>query len=384
MTTNIKTMQSAGLDDYITVYDDGYAYEVIKEGENVYTLGQRAAEKTASFGSSEINFCTYDAISRFVNYSNGVEKDAAFEEAAAMNIIGASGSFVLNDATYTYTRTKGKSYSVTKTVGGFIYTGSSLGEDFETAAENAEVNQVFSFDGKEYFVSESGDTKTVYSLGANRIARVFTTYVIDLYDNTKSVSDEFRNNALLAVYSSDTFTADGMEYRFVRDDDSDAVEIFDSEGKEIGEFSTFIIRRTSGEDTIPYEAKQDIAAAIYDMLEEGSQNTAFETMLPEQTEDGKSVVDDEGNYTYVSTEIRVNRTDRNYELWAYQITYVIDRFASPSWAHPRHRRRRLRCICTCHVRRKSLAHGRLRSRLHRAHPRYNHGRTCRLLRRLGR
>ncbi len=43
--------------------------------------------------------------------------------------------------------------------------------------------------------------------------------------------------------------------------------------------------------------------------------------------------DESGNLIYTPTEIRINTTDKNYELWAYQITYVIDRFASPSLAH---------------------------------------------------
>ncbi len=332
MTTTIKTMQSAGIEDYISLYDDGFAYEVVRDGENVYTLGQRSAEMVASFGSSEVEWAQYDGITRSLTYSSDA-LDGDKEKTVVSALKGNSGSFTLDGVVYNYRKTTGKSYAITKLVGGFVYTNSSLSSSFEREAENADVNQVFTFDGKEYFISQNGDSKTVYTVGESKIARVFTTYVIDLYDNTKSVSDEFRNNALLAVYSSDSFTADGKEYHFVRDDESEQVEIFDSEGNEIGEFSTFIIRRNSGEDTIPYDAKQDITAAIYDMLEEGSQNTAFETMLPKQTEDGKSEVDEDGNYTYVSTEIRVNRTDRNYELWAYQITYVIDRFASPSWAH---------------------------------------------------
>lgn len=332
MTTTIKTMQSTGIEDYISLYDDGFAYEVVRDGENVYTLGQRSAEKVASFGSSEVEWAQYDGITRSLKYSSDA-LDGDKEKTVVSALKGNSGSFTLDGVVYNYRKTTGKNYAITKLVGGFVYTGSSLSLAFENAAENADVNQVFTFNGNEYFISQNGDSKTVYTVGESKIARVFTTYVIDLYDNTKSISDEFRNNALLAVYSSDSFTADGKEYHFVRDDESEQVEIFDSEGNEIGEFSTFIIRRNSGEDTIPYDAKQDITAAIYDMLEEGSQNTAFETMLPKQTEDGKSEVDEDGNYTYVSTEIRVNRTDRNYELWAYQITYVIDRFASPSWAH---------------------------------------------------
>ncbi len=332
MTTNIKTMQSAGLDDYIAIYDDGNAYEITMEGENVYTLGQRKADKVASFGTSEVEWAVYDGVTRTLSVLSG-DVDESVKDQISSALKGTSGSVTVDGVQYNYRRTTGKNYSVTKLVGGFVYTGDTFSSSFEKAAENAESNQIFTSGGNEYFVTTSGDTSTVYAVGENRIAKVFTTYVIDLYDSTKSVSDEFRNNALLAVYTSDSFTADGKEYHFERDDDSDVVEIFDADGNEVGEFSTFIIRRTSGEDTIPYEAKQDIAEAISGMLEEGGQNVTFETNLPKQTEDGRSEVDENGNYTYVSTEIRVNRTDKNYELWAYQITYVIDRFASPSWSH---------------------------------------------------
>ena len=332
MTTNIKTMQSSDLDDYVAIYDDGNAYEVIKEGDNVYTLGQRNAEKVASFGKSEVEWAKYDGITRTLTLSSGTaDEDTAAKVRTSLK--GNSGSFTLDGTDYSYRRTTGKNYSITTKVGGFVYTGDELSSSFEKAAESAVTNQIFSVDGNEYFVVADGESKIAYSVGESHIAKVFTTYVIDLYDNQNSVSDEFRNNALLAVYSSDSFTADGKEYHFVKDDESDVVEIFDADGKEIGEFSTFIIRRTSGEDTIPYDAKQDIATAISEMLDEGGQNIVFETKLPEQTEDGRSVVDENGNYTYVDTEIRVNRTDKNYELWAYQITYVIDRFASPSWSH---------------------------------------------------
>ncbi len=332
MTTNIKTMQAKGLDDYTAIYDDGNAYEIRKEGENVYTLGQRTAEKVASFGTSEVEWGVYDGVMRNLTVISGSADESVVAEIKSA-LRGNSGSVTVDGVQYNYKRTTGKNYSVTIMVGGFVYSGDALSSSFEKAAENADDNLVFTFDGQEYLVTTSGDTRTVYRVGENRIAKVFTTFVIDLYDNTQSVSDEFRNNALLAVYSSDSFSADGKEYRFERNDDSDTVEIFDSQGNEVGEFSTFIIRRNSGEDTIPYEAKQDIAQAISGMLDEGGQNVTFETNLPKQTEDGRSEVDENGNYTYVPTEIRVNRTDKNYELWAYQITYVIDRFASPSWSH---------------------------------------------------
>ncbi len=326
MTTTIKAMQSAGLSSYTEIYADGNAYEVDEEGENVYTLSQRSASAVASFGSSEVEWAAYDGITRKLTFT-GEAVDSSLEQTVISSLKGASGTFTLEGETYKYTRTGGKNYSITRTVGGFVYAGESLSRAFEAEAEDAKSNQVFTFDGKEYFVSESGDTKVVYSVGEKKIAKVFTTFVIDLYDTSKTVSDEFRNNALLAVYSASGFTADGKNYHFEVEEGGDVVRIFDEKNNEVGEFSTFIIRRNNGEDTIPYAAKYDIAEAIYDG------RTSLTTDLPQQTEDGRHATDENGNVIYTSTEIQINKTDKNYELWAYQITYVIDRFASPSWSH---------------------------------------------------
>ena len=326
MTTTIKAMQSSGLSSYTEVYSDGNAYEVIEEGENVYTLSQRSASPVASFGISEVEWATYDGVTRTLTYREE-KAESSLEKTVISSLKGADGSFTVDGVTYTYKRTSGKNYSITKTVGGFVYTGESMPSSFEAATESAEPNSIFSFGGKEYFVSQNGETSIVYFVGEGKIAKVFTTFVIDLYDSTKTVSDEFRNNALLAVYSASGFTADGKNYRFVSEEDGDVVRIFDSNNNEVGEFSTFIIRRNNGEDTIPYAAKQDIAEAIYDGVYK------LETDLPRQTEDGRYDYDENGNVINTPTEVNINKTDKNYELWAYQITYVIDRFASPSWSH---------------------------------------------------
>lgn len=333
MTTNIKTMQSSSLTSYISLADDGNAYEIDKLGEEVYTLSQRSAEKVASFGSSSVQYANYDGVFRTFEYLDGATSDEGFEELAKLKIKGNSGKFDLNGVEYSFKKKVGKSYIVTKTVEGFVYDGSPLSADFEKEAEDAALNATFSFDGKDYFIVSVGATNNIYSIGTKMVAKVFTTFVIDLFDSSKSVTDEFRNNALLAVYSSDTFTANGMEYHFVRDDDSEVVRIFDSNNNEEGEFSTFIIRRNNGEDTIPYVAKQEIAEGIWKMLEENKGETSFDTTLPQQTEDGRFATDENGNTILTPTELRVKKTDRSYELWANQITYVIDRYASPSLTH---------------------------------------------------
>ena len=75
MTTNIKTMQSSSLTSYISLADDGNAYEIDKLGEEVYTLSQRSAEKVASFGSSSVQYANYDGVFRTFEYLDGATSD---------------------------------------------------------------------------------------------------------------------------------------------------------------------------------------------------------------------------------------------------------------------------------------------------------------------
>ncbi len=331
MTTTIKLMQSNNLDDYISLYGDGNAYEVIREGDNVYTLSQRSAERMASFGVSLVEWAEYDGVTRTFKY-RGESADSEAENKIRTSLRGNSGSVEVDGSKYFFSRTSGKNYLITKEVGGFVYSSTPLDSSFEAEAEKAEVNTVFSWADGEYFVAEDGETGVVYKVGEGKVAKVFTTFVIDLYDSNGTVSDEFRTKALLALYTSSDFECDGTRYHFIAEDD-DVIRIFDEKNNEIGEFSTFIIRRNNGEDTIPYEAKRDITFAVSEMVETGKSSASLETKLPEQTEDGRHKTDESGNVIYTPTEVRINSTDKNYELWAYQITYVIDRFASPSWSH---------------------------------------------------
>lgn len=331
MTTTIKLMQSSDLDDYISLYGDGNAYEVIREGDNVYTLSQRSAERMASFGVSLVEWAEYDGVTRTFKY-RGESADSETENKIRTSLRGNSGSVEIDGSKYFFSRTSGKNYLITKEVGGFVYSSTPMDSSFEAKAGTAEVNTVFSYAGGEYFVAKDGETSVLYKVGKGKIAKVFTTFVIDLYDSNGTVSDEFRTKALLALYSSSVFESGGTQYHFIAEDD-DVIRIFDDKNNEIGEFSTFIIRRNNGEDTIPYEAKRDITFAVSEMVEMGKSSASLETKLPEQTEDGRHKTDESGSVIYTPTEVRINSTDKNYELWAYQITYVIDRFASPSWSH---------------------------------------------------
>ncbi|MBQ0070882.1 MAG: hypothetical protein KBS81_03365, partial [Spirochaetales bacterium] len=329
MTTYIKEMGSKNVDVLLKLGEDGKYYQVDKLGENVYTMSQREASQVASFGVSEVYVGSYDSVSRAFKY-NGDAKGSDFEAKAA-TVKGNSGSFTVDGASYTYKKGTGKSFLFYTTVEGFVYQDAVLSSAFEKAAENAEAGVLFQADGSSYVIEASGDTNVVYCVGDAKLAKVFTTFVIDLYETDASVSNEFRNNALLASYTASSFSADGKNYRLEKD--GNAIAIFEENGKEVGEFSTFIIRRANGDDNIDYEAKVAIREGIEAMISEGRQNTVLNANLPQQTEDGKFFYDESGKLVYQDSEISVKQTDRNYELWCNQIKYVIDRFADPTSAH---------------------------------------------------
>ena len=330
MTTYIKEMLTSGVAESTRIGADGSIYQINMLDDDVVTLSKRSAEVVATFGTSVVEVAKYDGITRKVTYNDENLGDEFEKKVATMK--GNSGKFTADGAEYTYKKTVGKNYSIFGEKGGFIYSGAPLSEEFENNAEEAQSGVVFSADGKEYVVMAEGNAKTAYRVGEAQLAKVFTTLVIDLYDNSVPVTDEFRNKALLSAFTTGKFSSDGKNYTLVNHDD--VLTIFDESGKEWGEFSNFVIRRSNGDDTIDYEAKIHIREAIEDMKDKSLFESKFNTRLPQQTADGQYAYDENGNLLYDdNSEVRVKKTDRNYELWANQVTYIIDRFAAPSWSH---------------------------------------------------
>lgn len=331
MTTYIKELLSTGKTTVNKLAEDNNFYQVDILGDNVITMSQRPVEEAvASFGSSKVNVATYDSVSKTTKYYG----DALGEEfeAKVSTLKGNSGSFTIDGKEYSWKRGNGKSYDVSTIVEGFVYNNGALSSEFERECEKADDGTVFTVGGEKYIVSTDGSTKNVYRVGEAKLAKVFTTYVIDLYDNSVKVSDEFRNNALLSAFTTGRFTADGRSFTIV--DHDEVLTIYDESGKEYGEFSAFVIRRSNGDDTIEYDAKTHIREAIESMIDKSLTESSFTTRLPQQTADGQYAYDENGALLYAdNSEVRVKKTDRNYELWANQVTYVIDRFAAPSWTH---------------------------------------------------
>lgn len=334
MTTNIKAMVADGTEQLYIAGTD-YVYRVDQLGDELYTLTQYAkTTKIATFGSSIEEIGTFDAVSgELTPKDKNMEISDELVAAAKKACKGTSGEFEFEGVTYYYEKGSGKTFKLTRQTDAFVYTDKVMPEMFETAAmAAAEKGEAFSFSGRTYAVTAKEEQYTAYEIADETIAKLYTTFVLDTYEKGAAVSDELRNNALLAAFGNGTFEADGKSYTVT--DEDEAKVIRDADGKEFGEFTTMIIRRFNGDDTVEYDLKKALGEEITAMAERGEKNASFRFNIPQQTEDGRYQYDEDGNLLYAESELRITQKDiGQFTINCDQITYVIDTYADPSSKH---------------------------------------------------
>lgn len=336
MTTNIKAMNADGKDVLFVAGTDN-VYEIDKVSNELYTLSRfEKAKKIAVFGSNIEEIGTFDGISKTLKYKDS-SKDLgeSFIATLAAKCKGNGGEFEFEGTTYYFQAGSKKSFKITALTEDFLYEDgvAPLSETFESSALAAvESGEPFIVNGKNYLVIVNEDVYTAYQIGEKKLGRIYTTLGIDTYEKGAAVSAELKNNALLAAFGSGSFTADGKTYTVKNEEGSFIIR--DEAGKEFGELTHFIVRRFNGDDTIEYELKKALVEEISAMVERGEITASFTHAIPQQTEDGKYMYDENGALQYTDTELRITQKEvGQYTINCDQITYVIDTFASPSGSH---------------------------------------------------
>ena len=334
MNSNIKAMLENGEDRMVvTAGDGGYAIERI--ADNVYTLSAIDLTKAATAGSSSSVIGTYSTVGKKLEFAG--DEIEGLEQAAADNVKGKSGSFTYDGVEYTYERGAAKSYEITATSDGVVVLDKSLDEAKFTDSVNKaiETGGSFTFAGHDYVAVQDGEAWTVYQTGDESVAKVYTNFTINTYETGVALSNDYKAQMLMALEASSdgAFEADGASYT-IRVEDGTPI-IYDESGAEFAELDAFTIRRFTGEDTINFDLKTAIAAKVAEMAEAGSKSATLVHDLPMQGEDGGYAYDDEGNLLYSEADLLITqRNTGEYVINCDQIQYVIDRFASPSLAHP--------------------------------------------------
>ena len=291
----INELEAEGLMEKTFTGTDGEEYVVTKLGERVYTLSSAQVIPIGVYTASS-QVAIYDRISRSFDWT-GDDLPAGLADAIVEEIADLSG----NAAQFEY---RGTSYSIeaTKTKATVSrldpgYSGSSPGNGFISAIEENLGGTDFEFGGGKYRVTDSGGGSfDVSEIGGVSAAYIASTYVFNAYDVSFSFSDEFKINALSAIYGEGAFIADGVPYtvQSVGDD----LFIADSSGKDIAALSLFSVRRYSGQDTLTIGFKEAAQNAIEDMLAANKTASTFVCAIHEIDVDGNFLYEDNGDPIY--------------------------------------------------------------------------------------
>ena len=328
--SNIKKMIADGVDTTVGIGSTG-GYQIRKSGDGIYILSAADAKQVATTGSGSLTVGTFSQISKEITYNGGPIE--GLDEAVAAAVAAKKDTVIHEGVTYTLTRGKAKSYEITSELNGIQYNGEPLDAGFEKALKDAaETLSGFVYGGKTYALSKDGQLIGVYEIGKVKDAKVYSIYTLDTREVGQNVSADFKMNALMAAYSTGKFKSDGKSYTIKPENDT--LIVTDESGEEFGEFSTFSIRRYSGEDTMEFDLKKALAAKIENMIATGEKTGSLMVQIPEQAEDGSYIKDENGRFVTDETEMKITqRLEGEYVMNCDQINYVIDTFAAPSSKH---------------------------------------------------
>ena len=334
MNSRIKSMIAAGRESMTEVGAE-QAYLIEKLAEDIYQVSVMDSTETAVWGSASEEIGTYSMVGKSVKWNGspveGLEE--AVKGAVAANAAG--GEFELNGVTYTYTRGKAKSYTITGAMDGMRWTGEGASpEGFEEAASAAAESGEGSFElgGVKYALKKDGTAWTIYALGEPVPAKLFSRLTVDTFEVGAQVSTELRTGAMLAAAGDGRFEADGRKWTVGRD--GDVLVVKDDQGNEYMELTPFSVLRYNGDNTMEYDLKKAISAKIEEMRAAGQKTGTITYSLPTQTDNGEYAYDENGELMYSDTEMTISQRDTGeYVINCAQIIYVIDMYAAPSAAH---------------------------------------------------
>ena len=223
---------------------------------------------------------------------------------------------------------------------------SDLGAAFSSAAAAA-INKggVFEFEGKSYeIVKDSKGGKLdydIFSIVDNEsdpyyyfVSTVLTPAFYEEEDFYKYNKDSsFKFFTYLALYTGDSeFSYDGVTYTAAFDDD---IPMLYKDGEEFAFFSDFVATRKGGTAALEIDFLRKLEEVISEMHENASAvgtEVTFTALSP-KLENGKEVLDENGEKELVETEFTVKREKNDYTIWRVDSTYVILIYEAPSATH---------------------------------------------------
>lgn len=332
LTATINSMKEAGLDEYSLSDADGLTYKLVKADDSVYSLYKVNLEPVASL-SGTVKYATYSVVGQKLEIAPGMEEISGFAEAVSKAVAGKAKEFTVGGEKFTLEQVK-KTYNVYRESAGFSYVGKKFGEEFENAVLSMESNGTLEFNSRSYSVIKSEDGTIAVSeiTGESKIA-LLTTYVFDAHDDAFKITDEFQLAAINAVSEDGEFEVSGKKYVVKSLEGEKAVFAKENPDIPVAAFSTMVIRRYNGEDSLEFAYKEKVRSVIEEMSANKSKSASFTWNIAQVDDNGEYTYDSDGNLIKEDREVTVSDKNGSYVMSVQQVVYLIDTFALPSKQH---------------------------------------------------
>jgi len=316
---------------------DDVDYVMSKLGDGIYTLSTMQVDVLGTYYKSAAIAVYETALDSFewTDIAQSAElQSSGLKEAALRAIQNEADGFEYKGVGYTISYSRRRN---TVSLAEPIYAGISMGDGFvqalEACLDDEEFDGELEFGGRMFQINGAGGGAfDVSEEGELNTAIIGSTFVFNAFDPAVTFSDEFKINALFALYGSGEFTADSAAYSLREIDDQTV--FYDASGQPLGVLSTYSIRRYSGQDTLSIEFKEATQAVIEKMRENNTLETTFMFGVHDIDSQGNYVYDENGEPVFVEKELTISRKNTGeYVLTVDQITYLIDIYAAPSSMH---------------------------------------------------
>lgn len=331
LTATISSMEKDGITEQTLTDSEGNAYKIEKNADNIYSLYSTTSEKFAAIQGS-VKFATYSTIGAVLTYEDDTEEVKGLADAIKKAISGKQKEFTLGGDTYTLEQDK-KTYTVYRASEGINYFGEKLGDDFAEKVEGFTENGSFEFGSEKYNVTVDKDGTTVYLVtGEDRIA-LLSTYVFDTYDPSFVISEDFQIQALQASFEGGKFSDGGVDYRVVSEDEETLIYSEADDTNPVAAFSTMVIRRYTGEDTLELAFKEQVRATLEEMADAGKKTGSFTWQIAQVDANGEYTYDENGELIKEDRTVTVTDKNSTYVMTVEQVVYLINTFERPTSEH---------------------------------------------------
>lgn len=328
MTSYISQMIENTHNEMIVTGTDGSTYRIKELGHAVYALDSVSEIEVAEFSG-------LDVVSKYNKkidiFTHSVPVTVGFETAFSKAVVSEFPGFWSDGEYYFIFSDLKNTFEAKKlSTGEMTYFDANPGTGFLEAFSQGIESGVFDYDDVHYLISGDHEAMRITTYGDSHTVMVYSLFVFDVFTEAIVLNNDFKANSLLAMYDEGSFDLDGDQYTV---NESDGGFVVYKNGSEHAALSTFVVRRYTGEDTLSMAFKRVAEHAINKAIESEQLTATFTYALPQMDSEGNYIVDENGEYSEIDTEITAEYKVGSWVMTCEQITHLIDIYGSPSKEH---------------------------------------------------